>query len=91
MKDITNIDIPIKTLVLPQRNALGQDLFNKVCEHLDLLERDYYGLVMWDSPSTRVFIYQAGILYSIFDKQKLIQFFKCNRSVFIDSGMAGQC
>uniref|UniRef100_A0A672SGH6 protein-tyrosine-phosphatase n=1 Tax=Sinocyclocheilus grahami TaxID=75366 RepID=A0A672SGH6_SINGR len=39
-----------------QRNALGQDLFNKVCEHLDLLERDYYGLVMWDSPSTRVFI-----------------------------------
>uniref|UniRef100_A0A673JHE8 Protein 4.1 n=1 Tax=Sinocyclocheilus rhinocerous TaxID=307959 RepID=A0A673JHE8_9TELE len=39
-----------------ERNALGQDLFNKVCEHLDLLERDYYGLVMWDSPSTRVWL-----------------------------------
>uniref|UniRef100_A0A671MQP2 protein-tyrosine-phosphatase n=1 Tax=Sinocyclocheilus anshuiensis TaxID=1608454 RepID=A0A671MQP2_9TELE len=37
-------------------NALGQDLFNKVCEHLDLLERDYYGLFMWDSPSTRVWL-----------------------------------
>ncbi|XP_073703127.1 protein 4.1b [Garra rufa] len=39
-----------------ERNALGQDLFNKVCEHLNLLERDYYGLVMWDSPSTRVWL-----------------------------------
>ncbi|KAF4103169.1 hypothetical protein G5714_016052 [Onychostoma macrolepis] len=39
-----------------ERNALGQDLFNKVCEHLDLLERDYCGLVMWYSPSTRVWL-----------------------------------
>ncbi|KTG46101.1 hypothetical protein cypCar_00013564 [Cyprinus carpio] len=39
-----------------ERNALGQDLFSKVCEHLDLLERDYYGLVMWDSPNTRVWL-----------------------------------
>ncbi len=31
------------------------------------------------------------LFYSILDKQKLILFFKCNRSVFIDSGMAGQC
>ncbi|KAI7806687.1 erythrocyte membrane protein band 4.1b elliptocytosis 1 [Triplophysa rosa] len=36
-----------------ERNAVGRDLFNKVCEHLDLLERDYYGLAMWDSPYTR--------------------------------------
>lgn len=51
------LDVIIKTqFLLAQRNAVGQDLFNKVCEHLDLLERDYYGLVMWDSPSTRVFI-----------------------------------
>ncbi|XP_051720214.1 protein 4.1b isoform X3 [Ctenopharyngodon idella] len=39
-----------------ERNAVGQDLFSKVCEHLDLLEREYYGLVMWDSPSTRVWL-----------------------------------
>ncbi|XDV40313.1 hypothetical protein PO909_009415 [Leuciscus waleckii] len=39
-----------------ERNAVGQDLFRKVCEHLDLQERDYYGLVMWDSPSTRVWL-----------------------------------
>ncbi|XP_039535978.1 protein 4.1b isoform X11 [Pimephales promelas] len=39
-----------------ERNAVGQVLFSKVCEHLDLLERDYYGLVMWDSPSTRVWL-----------------------------------
>ncbi|XP_026140697.1 protein 4.1b isoform X1 [Carassius auratus] len=39
-----------------ERNALGQDLFKKVCDHLNLIERDYYGLVMWDSPSTRVWL-----------------------------------
>ncbi|RXN30419.1 erythrocyte membrane band [Labeo rohita] len=42
-----------------ERNSLGQDLFNKVCEHLELLERDYYGLVMWDSSSTRVWLDRA--------------------------------
>ncbi|XP_067304720.1 protein 4.1b [Pseudorasbora parva] len=42
-----------------ERNAVGQDLFSKVCEHLKLLERDYFGLVMWDSPSTRVWLDSA--------------------------------
>uniref|UniRef100_A0A8C1J0P3 protein-tyrosine-phosphatase n=1 Tax=Cyprinus carpio TaxID=7962 RepID=A0A8C1J0P3_CYPCA len=45
-----------KSLIDMLQNALGQDLFSKVCEHLDLLERDYYGLVMWDSPNTRVWL-----------------------------------
>ncbi|NP_778259.1 protein 4.1b isoform X1 [Danio rerio] len=39
-----------------ERDSLGQDLFNKVCEHLNLLERDYFGLVMWDSPTNRVWL-----------------------------------
>ncbi|XP_051576291.1 protein 4.1b isoform X2 [Myxocyprinus asiaticus] len=39
-----------------ERNAVGQELFNKVCEHLNLLERDFCGLVMWDSPRTRVWL-----------------------------------
>ncbi|KAJ8373226.1 hypothetical protein AAFF_G00267180 [Aldrovandia affinis] len=32
------------------KHAKGQDLFNKVCEHLNLLERDYYGLATWETP-----------------------------------------
>ncbi|XP_056331625.1 protein 4.1b isoform X2 [Danio aesculapii] len=39
-----------------ERDSLGQDLFNKVCEHLNLLEKDYFGLVMWDSPTNRVWL-----------------------------------
>uniref|UniRef100_A0A8C6V1F1 Protein 4.1 n=1 Tax=Neogobius melanostomus TaxID=47308 RepID=A0A8C6V1F1_9GOBI len=28
-----------------------QDLFDKVCDHLNLLEKDYYGLAIWDTPT----------------------------------------
>ncbi len=31
-------------LYILQRKAKGQDLLDKVCEHVDLLERDYFGL-----------------------------------------------
>lgn len=26
----------------------------KVCDHLNLLEKDYYGLAFWESPTTKV-------------------------------------
>uniref|UniRef100_A0A3P8YN58 Protein 4.1 n=1 Tax=Esox lucius TaxID=8010 RepID=A0A3P8YN58_ESOLU len=34
------------------KHARGVELFTKVCDHLNLLERDYYGLAIWESPST---------------------------------------
>uniref|UniRef100_A0A8C0GRV3 Protein 4.1 n=1 Tax=Chelonoidis abingdonii TaxID=106734 RepID=A0A8C0GRV3_CHEAB len=36
------------------KHAKGQDLLRKVCEHLNLLEEDYFGLAIWDSPTSKV-------------------------------------
>lgn len=37
-----------------QKNAKGQELFAKVCDHLNLLEKDYYGLAVWETPVIKV-------------------------------------
>ncbi|XP_064408213.1 protein 4.1 isoform X7 [Latimeria chalumnae] len=39
-----------------EKNAKGQDLFKKVCEHLNLLEGDYFGLAIWDTPTTKTWL-----------------------------------
>uniref|UniRef100_A0A4W5KNA7 Protein 4.1 n=1 Tax=Hucho hucho TaxID=62062 RepID=A0A4W5KNA7_9TELE len=36
--------------------ALCVELFTKVCDHLNLLERDYYGLAIWESPSMKTWM-----------------------------------
>lgn len=38
----------------PQKRAKGQVLFDKVCEHLNLLEKDYFGLLFQENPEQRV-------------------------------------
>uniref|UniRef100_A0A3Q2YH50 Protein 4.1 n=1 Tax=Hippocampus comes TaxID=109280 RepID=A0A3Q2YH50_HIPCM len=35
-----------------EKHVKGQELFTKVCDHLNLLERDYYGLLIWETPKT---------------------------------------
>ncbi len=37
-----------------QKHAKGQELFANVCDHLNLLEKDYYGLVIWETPTIKV-------------------------------------
>ncbi len=37
-----------------QKHAKGQELFMKVCDHLNLLEKDYYGLAIWETPTMKV-------------------------------------
>uniref|UniRef100_H3CBX6 Protein 4.1 n=1 Tax=Tetraodon nigroviridis TaxID=99883 RepID=H3CBX6_TETNG len=32
------------------KHCKGLELFMKVCDHLNLLEKDYYGLAVWESP-----------------------------------------
>ncbi|KAL0985268.1 hypothetical protein UPYG_G00154790 [Umbra pygmaea] len=39
-----------------EKHAKGQDLFVKVCDHLNLLERDYYGLAIWETPTSRTWL-----------------------------------
>uniref|UniRef100_A0A7M4FMK4 Protein 4.1 n=1 Tax=Crocodylus porosus TaxID=8502 RepID=A0A7M4FMK4_CROPO len=38
------------------KHAKGQDLLRKVCEHLNLLEEDYFGLAIWDSPTAKTWL-----------------------------------
>uniref|UniRef100_A0A2I3SP48 Erythrocyte membrane protein band 4.1 like 2 n=1 Tax=Pan troglodytes TaxID=9598 RepID=A0A2I3SP48_PANTR len=37
-----------------EKHAKGQVLFDKVCEHLNLLEKDYFGLLFQESPEQKV-------------------------------------
>ncbi|NXF35014.1 EPB41 protein, partial [Nyctibius bracteatus] len=38
------------------KHAKGQDLLKKVCDHLNLLEEDYFGLAIWDAPTSRTWL-----------------------------------
>nr|XP_057902417.1 protein 4.1 isoform X2 [Doryrhamphus excisus] len=38
------------------KHAKGQELFTKVSDHLNLLERDYYGLVIWEMPNVKTWM-----------------------------------
>ncbi|XP_025022107.1 protein 4.1 isoform X15 [Python bivittatus] len=38
------------------KHAKGQDLLKKVCDHLNLLEEDYFGLAIWDTPTSKVWL-----------------------------------
>ncbi|XP_066429549.1 protein 4.1-like isoform X1 [Eleutherodactylus coqui] len=39
-----------------EKHAKGQDIFKKVCSHLNILEEDYFGLAIWESPSNKIWI-----------------------------------
>ncbi|XP_033925230.1 protein 4.1 isoform X12 [Melopsittacus undulatus] len=38
------------------KHAKGQDLLKKVCDHLNLLEEDYFALAIWDTPTSRTWL-----------------------------------
>ncbi|XP_039536390.1 protein 4.1 isoform X5 [Pimephales promelas] len=39
-----------------EKHAKGQELFAKVCDHLNLLEKDYYGLAIWETPTIKTWL-----------------------------------
>uniref|UniRef100_A0A8P4GBK2 Protein 4.1 n=1 Tax=Dicentrarchus labrax TaxID=13489 RepID=A0A8P4GBK2_DICLA len=39
-----------------QKHAKGQELFMKVCDHLNLLEKDYYGLAIWETSTMKTWM-----------------------------------
>lgn len=39
---------------LIQKHAKGQELLTKVCDHINLLEKDYFGLANWETPNSKV-------------------------------------
>uniref|UniRef100_A0A8D0B6E0 Protein 4.1 n=1 Tax=Salvator merianae TaxID=96440 RepID=A0A8D0B6E0_SALMN len=38
------------------KHAKGLDLLKKVCDHLNLLEEDYFGLAIWDTPTSKTWL-----------------------------------
>lgn len=40
--------------LVSQKRAKGQVLFDKVCEHLNLLEKDYFGITYRDVENQKV-------------------------------------
>ncbi|XP_071355850.1 protein 4.1 isoform X10 [Trachinotus anak] len=38
------------------KHATGQELFMKVCDHLNLLEKDYYGIAIWETPTMKTWM-----------------------------------
>ena len=49
-------------ILFPQKRVKGQVLFDKVCEHLNLLEKDYFGLVFQENPEQKV----SEVILSLF-------------------------
>lgn len=41
-------------IVCLKKYAKGQELFMKVCDHLNLLEKDYYGVAIWETATLKV-------------------------------------
>uniref|UniRef100_A0A3P8SJC4 Protein 4.1 n=1 Tax=Amphiprion percula TaxID=161767 RepID=A0A3P8SJC4_AMPPE len=39
-----------------EKYAKGQELFMRVCDHLNLLEKDYYGLTIWESTTMKTWM-----------------------------------
>uniref|UniRef100_A0A8C2IPF6 Protein 4.1 n=1 Tax=Cyprinus carpio TaxID=7962 RepID=A0A8C2IPF6_CYPCA len=46
----------LTTCLCFQKHTKGQDLFAKVCDHLNLLEKDYYGLAIWETPTIKTWL-----------------------------------
>nr|KAF6377931.1 erythrocyte membrane protein band 4.1 [Myotis myotis] len=42
-----------------EKHAKGQDLLKRVCEHLNLLEEDYFGLAIWDNENSKTWLDSA--------------------------------
>ncbi|KAM4601150.1 uncharacterized protein ACJ7VT_020965 isoform 2-T2 [Polymixia lowei] len=38
------------------KHAKGQELITKVCDHLNLLEKDYFGLANWETPTSKTWL-----------------------------------
>ncbi|KAM3596941.1 uncharacterized protein V6R79_023168 [Siganus canaliculatus] len=47
--NVTLLDNTIYSCEL-DKHAKGQELFQRVCDYLNLLEKDYYGLAIWQTP-----------------------------------------
>ena len=53
-------------ICLFQKNATGQVIFDKVVQHLDLIETDYFGLTFRDKSGKKVSILHLFGIFTMF-------------------------
>ncbi|XP_036112995.1 protein 4.1 isoform X8 [Molossus molossus] len=59
LKTDPSLDLHSLSSAETQKHAKGQDLLKRVCEHLNLLEEDYFGLAIWDDETTKTWLDSA--------------------------------
>ncbi|ERE81226.1 protein 4.1 isoform 3 [Cricetulus griseus] len=59
LKTDPSLDLHSLSSIETQKHAKGQDLLKRVCEHLNLLEEDYFGLAVWDSATSKTWLDSA--------------------------------
>ncbi|XP_063487474.1 protein 4.1 isoform X34 [Symphalangus syndactylus] len=59
LKTDPSLDLHSLSSAETQKHAKGQDLLKRVCEHLNLLEEDYFGLAIWDSATSKTWLDSA--------------------------------
>uniref|UniRef100_A0A9L0K4L3 Protein 4.1 n=1 Tax=Equus asinus TaxID=9793 RepID=A0A9L0K4L3_EQUAS len=56
LKTDPSLDLHSLSSAETQKHAKGQDLHKRVCEHLNLLEEDYFGLAIWDNTTSKTWL-----------------------------------
>uniref|UniRef100_A0A2K6FWW5 Protein 4.1 n=1 Tax=Propithecus coquereli TaxID=379532 RepID=A0A2K6FWW5_PROCO len=59
LKTDPSLDLHSLSSAETQKHAKGQDLLKRVCEHLNLLEEDYFGLAIWDNTTSKTWLDSA--------------------------------
>uniref|UniRef100_A0A8P0SDE4 Protein 4.1 n=1 Tax=Canis lupus familiaris TaxID=9615 RepID=A0A8P0SDE4_CANLF len=59
LKTDPSLDLHSLSSAETQKHAKGQDLLKRVCEHLNLLEEDYFGLAIWDNGASKTWLDSA--------------------------------
>uniref|UniRef100_A0A8C7CF90 Protein 4.1 n=1 Tax=Neovison vison TaxID=452646 RepID=A0A8C7CF90_NEOVI len=59
LKTDPSLDLHSLSSAETQKHAKGQDLLKRVCEHLNLLEEDYFGLAIWDNANSKTWLDSA--------------------------------
>ena len=80
-------------LVYLQRKSKGQELLDKVCEHLNLLERDYFGLTYedrhdphnWLEMDKRIakFVKSKFVVKLFFKARNKVSYLRCSLFIYI--------
>uniref|UniRef100_A0A8C9BQP6 Protein 4.1 n=1 Tax=Phocoena sinus TaxID=42100 RepID=A0A8C9BQP6_PHOSS len=59
LKTDPSLDLHSLSSAETQKHAKGQDLLKRVCEHLNLLEEDYFSLAIWDNATSKTWLDSA--------------------------------